>query len=217
MLADRVIIKRNQQRQLAGKGGNSKVSKQQVRDMIRSELADVIEDKVTYTTQNGGVSYNGQVASLTAALARADTAVDAFTGNLIKPKRVRVKGNVTTNQTYNSIRIIIFQWRDASVPTTSGILNTTGSVLAPFSPLLWTNVHKVHILADQLLTIFPVAGSYAAEGFNMEISSGMKPIQFASGSTTPQMNGLYCLLISDDGAPSYPDVNYVSEVIFSDA
>ncbi len=186
--------------------------------MILSELANNIEDKVTYTTQAGGIDYNGSVFNLLSALTRADGSVDAFTGNLIRPKMISVYGEVSTNQTHTAMRLVLFQLADASSPAPSGIFEQTANALAPFSAIYWTNVHKIHVLADDLITLFPVAGSYAVKGFRFVIKSGLRTVQFPTSSTSiPQMNGIYLAAISDDGLASYPQLNFISEVRFSDA
>ncbi len=197
---------------------NSKpVTHSEVLSMIRANNKLMIEDKVTYTTQNGGIDYNGTVFSMTAGLIRGDAAVDQFTGNLVRPSMVKILGAVNTNQTHNTMRLLLFQWQDASAPVTNGVLQSTGSANAPFSPLLWSNHHKVHVLYDRTISIAPVAGSYAIKNFTVQVTGGFKNIQFQTGGTLIQNYGLFFLAISDDGAPVYPQLLFDSELRFTDA
>jgi len=193
------------------------VTRNEVAAMIRSNLALNIEKKVTYVTQNGGIDYNGTIFSATAALVRGDDAVDQFTGNVIRPFRLVIRGVWDTNQTYSSCRFIVFQWLDASVPTAPGILQTTGSQNAPQSPLKWTNVHKIHVLYDERTVLAPVAGSHMAGMFNCMLTNCFRNIQFPVGGTAPQMNGIYMLAINDDGAPAYPQLLFHTELEYTDA
>jgi hypothetical protein len=206
---------------LASKGRKDKqerITKAEVRAMIRSNNNLVLERKVTYTRQSGGVDFNaaGTVFDLTAALTRGDAAVDQFQGNIIYPKSLVMRCGWNTSQTFSQLRLMVFQWEDASVPTGSGVFALLGFNLAPFSPLLWTNEPKIHVLCDEITTLFPVAGSSAATNFVLSVDK-MKPIFFASGSTLMQKNGLYAIAVSDDGVPLYPQLDFISELRFTDA
>lgn len=193
------------------------VTRAEVAAMIRANNNLIVETKVTYTTQNGGIDYNGSVFSFTNAMGRGDGAIDLFTGNLVRPTRLIVRGSWSTNQTYSVCRFIVFQWLDATTPVPAGVVTTLGSDLAPETSLLWSNVHKIHVLFDEKTVMFPVAGSYAAAQFTCDLSNCFRTIQFASGGTTPQMNGLFAIALSDDGAPTYPQLRFVSELRFTDA
>lgn len=198
-------------------GGSAPVSRSEVMSLIRANNKLMIEDKVTYTTQNGGIDYNGSVFNLLGVLVRGDAAVDQYTGNLIRPTSLRMIGTVSTNQTFNSMRIVIFQWLDASNPVPAGVWQLIGSSNAPFSTPAWLNVHKVHVLYDHLIAIAPVAGSYAIEKFSCFLTNCFRTVQMSNAGVNPQMAGIYCLAISDDGAPVYPQLLFNTELRFTDA
>ncbi len=183
---------------------------------IERALSKNIEDKFTLTTQNGGIDYNGSIFDMTSALVRGDGAVDYFTGNLVRPKKLTIRWSINTNQTFNVMRFLIFQWLDASVPIPAGVINTTGSTLAPHAALFHSNIHKILVHHDSIHCMYPVAGSYAVKCGEITLSN-FRTIQFATGSTNPQMGGIYMLAVSDDGAPGYPQLLFVSELVFSDA
>jgi len=192
--------------------------RREVVNLIRSALNSTIEDKVTFVTSLGiGVDYSGTIVSFTNNLTRADVAVDGFTGNLIRPKRGSIDFTWSSDQAFSNVRCLVFQWLDASVPSPTGILQFTGSVRAPHSPLFWTNVHKIRVLYNHVhaLKLRNTSGT-DAKHFRAEFR-GMETIQFASGSTTPQMGGIYALFITDDAAVTYPQITYVTELVFSDA
>ncbi len=186
--------------------------------MIRANDKLLLEEKVTYTTQLGGVDFGGTMILLTAALARGDGPVDNFTGNKINPKSLIIRGRWSSQQIFSHCRVIVFQWLDATNPAPSGILQYTGSTQAPNSPFNWINVHKIHVLYDHRIMLFQrTAATYDAQTFTVMLRDCFKPIQFSTSTTTPQMYGLYCLVISDDGAVNYPECEFVSELRYMDA
>lgn len=186
--------------------------------LIKANDKLLIEEKVTYVTQLGGVDFGGTMISLTAALGRGDLPVDNFTGNMINPKSLRIRGRWSSQQIFSGCRVIVFQWLDASYPAPNGILQYIGSTYAPYSPFHWNNHHKIHVLYDHRIMLFQrTTTSYAAETFDVSLRDCFRPVQFTTASTTPQMNGLYCLVISDDGAVTYPECEFISELRFLDA
>jgi hypothetical protein len=200
------------------KSQNQVVTKREVAAMIRANNKLVVETKVTYTQQSGGIDYNGSVFNLTAALNRGDQPLDEFTGDLIRPSQLVIRGTWSTNQTYTTCRFMVFQWLDASIPVPSGILYNVGSALSPESSLYWTNVHKIHVLYDEKTVIFPVAGSYAAGQFLVRLNNCFRTIQYpALGPLQPQMSGIYAIAITNDAIPTYPQLEYISELRYSDA
>ena len=212
MLEIRIQIKTQNHRRKGQQSIDSEVER-----AVKRALAKNIEAKVTYTTQQGGIDYNGSVFNMTSAIARSDNANDGFTGNLILPKCLTIRWAVSTNQTFSRMRLLVFQWKDASSPVPGGILNTIGSAIAPHSPLLLSNKHKVHVLHDEIISLFPVAGSYAVVTGVIQCTGSLARVQFATGSTLIQMNGLFLLAISDDGAPVYPQLDFISELCYTDA
>lgn len=123
----------------------------------------------------------------------------------------------STAQAFSTVRLMMFRWLDASVPTPSGLLANTGDARAPHSPLFWTNVHKIKVVHDWILALKPrVASGYDAH-FDVLTAGGFPAIQFANGTIDIQLNGLYVLLISDDIIGTAPQCTFVSELIFTDA
>lgn len=194
-----------------------------MRRQIRRELARVIETKVTHLNMpTSSVTYSGTIHNLLGSLAKGDTAF-SFTGNLVKPKSLRIRGLVSTAQTYNGFRLMIFRWKDSSLPAPSGILDQMTTIYAPYSAPFWANVHKIEILHDELIAL-KVRNTVGedAHSFDVKINFGDNvPIVQMPDSTgpslTPQMNGLYLLVVSDDAVPNYPTFVARSELRFTDA
>jgi hypothetical protein len=185
--------------------------------MINSSARMHIERKFCDNSGIINVDYNGGVDYLLRPLVRGDTATDA-TGNLIRVRRVEVRGIVSTNQTHSSMRLLVFRFEDASLPTASGILENLGSVLSPYSPIFIGNIHKIKILCDRLITLFPVSGSFAAKNFEMFCDCDVEvQLPVSMPSKNAQMNGIFICYVSDDIVPSYPQLFYQSRCFFEDA
>jgi hypothetical protein len=113
---------------------------------------------------------------------------------------------------------MIFQWKDASVPVASGLLAFTGSAIAPQSPILWTNRPLINVLYDKVVSLKPrVTSGWDVSLDTKVLQGGMAPVFFASTTTFIQKNGIYALLITDDAITTFPSINLVTELEFTDA
>lgn len=103
----------------AGPNRNNKntqaISRQEVRLMIRAAEAAHIERKFCDKSYTIGVDYNGAVDYLLDSLSRGDTSTTC-TGNLIRVRHIELRGVMYTNQTYTSMRLIVFKFRDSTSP-----------------------------------------------------------------------------------------------------
>lgn len=185
--------------------------------MIQSNLQRVIENKVSYVSGDAvSVTATGTIVSGFTNLSRGD-GYNQLTGNLAKPSKWTLRYTWSTAQTFSTVRLLAFQWLDAAVPTPSGILTYTGDARAPNSSLLWTNIHKIRVLHDQIVALKPRADAgFDAKQYTVNLP-GMATVQFDSTTVSQQMNGLYILLISDDIIGTAPQLTYVSELRFTDA
>ena len=209
--------RKKQQKQLTGTH-LTPAQQSEVAKMLQSTINRNIEPKMTTYGGSYSVGFSGTVFSITSALTRGDLALNQFQGNIIKPRMLRVRGSWGTNQTYSTVRTLVFQWKDATYPTASGILQFTSQVYSPYSPLLWENRRKIRVLYDMTHSLKPrVASGYDYESFDSGALINLADIQFAAGSASVQMNGLFVLVISDDGAASYPFINYCVELVYTDA
>jgi len=187
--------------------------------MINSEMRRVVEPKVCYVDLfSTGISFSGFVISLTRTLVAGDGALSECTGLKILPVKLNVRFNMSTTQSYSKMRVVIFQWLDQGVPNATDVLAGVGNSLAPLSPTNWINRSKIVVLHDQLNVLFPrTSGTSAAKSFAITMG-GMKPLYFYPGNyVNPQMNGLYLCVVSDDGVAAFPEFEFSSELIFTDA
>jgi len=186
---------------------------------IRSALASTLEHKQTYLSGQAAVDFSGSCTAITNNMIRGDS-YDQSTGIVIKPERLVLRGNSRSSVgTWNALRLIIFQWNDAGTPVPSGILASVGVQNAPFSPFNWVNRSRFTVFHDQVVTMNAnSSATVGAHDWHITIS-GMKPMHLAStgAGTIPVRNGMYFLVVSDDGVANYPGFDYVFELIYTDA
>jgi len=193
--------------------------------LIKRELRRVGDVKYADTssaTQN--ITSTGAIVSLFANMARGDLGTNNFSGNTISPIGITVNIGVNTAEPYNFCRVMILQWLDSGTPNVNGILASTVSGIAPFSPVLVTNRKEIRVLSDTILSVAPPSGTSAANYghgvFTKKIfipANKLDKIRFNASSATVQHGGLFMLYISDDAvATTYPKISYYTRVSFTD-
>lgn len=172
---------------------------------------------------NTSVTSSGYINSLLSNLVRGDNGLNQFQGNMIYPKYVQVDYYTYSNQTYNAIRIMVFQWMDSATPVLSGVLANTAAGIAPISQTLVTNKGFIKVLYDDRHIIAPTAGGDTTPvGFACHMGkafipgSKIKPIRYNSSSNVVQDGNIYILAVSDDSVPTYPAMYFHSRVAYTD-
>jgi len=200
--------------------GLPQTSGNSVRKAVRDELSKYLEPKMTFVNFGAQVSANGTIQSLTQNLAQGDGPVNNYTGYLIKPTKLQFRCSISTDQTFNTVRLMIFRWKDSSLPAPSGILDTIGGGWAPHSGLAWVNRTKIGVLYDKLLFLKPRGNGYDNQGFEVVINLQNGPpiaLPTGTGGSQPQMNGLYCVMVSDDLLTGFPAYVWTSRLEYTDA
>lgn len=184
-------------------------------------MAENIETKVTFYEATGQIQYSGTIAALTANILQGDGSIDRCQGVMIRPKRLRLRYTWTMQvaSSFNTVRLMIFRWRDAVVPSPAGILHEVGTPTAPLSPLYWTNRHKITVLYDHVETLYDHGGGVAASTRSAEINVGGNIVfpNVSGAGAAPQDNGLYVLYITDDALTPAPTVTIYTELTYTDA
>lgn len=192
--------------------------------MLNAHDKTLIENKVAYINGTlSAVDWTGTIVTVTTNLIRGDGAINAFTGSLIRPTSLRLRWAIDSTSAgiteTQSVRAIVFQWADASVPSPIGILQTNGTADSYLSSYEWTNIRKIFPKYDHtgVLRVYD-SSAQLVEPFDTGYLSNWKTVQFNATSTSQQMNGLYILFVSNLGVLStLPDVHYYVELVFSDA
>lgn len=116
---------------------------------------------------------------------------------------------------------MVFRWKDSSTPAASGVLDAIGGGWAPHSNVFWANIGKVVVLADHVLTLRPrVASGFDNQGFRIDLDLSNQPAIFLPQGTsgaTPQLNGLYVIMASDDLIANFPAYVWRSRLTYTDA
>lgn len=191
--------------------------------MYKTPKAEYKDIMYTDVSGAGGVTNAGTMVSLLSSISRGDNGINNFRGNTINPWSLRFKYYWSTTQSYNAVRVLIFQWFDATTPALSGIVQSVATGTATISPMLVTNLQYIKVLYDGHHMIAPTAadgGTVLGEGVacaDVYIKSKkLKPIRFNSGTNVVQDGCIYALLLSDDAVVSYPQCVYYSRIAFTD-
>lgn len=170
--------------------------------------------KVTDTQVNAnGVSTSGVVFDLLSNLSPGVGGKDAFIGQKINPVGLNLNWSVILGDNTNLMRLILFQWFDASTPVPSGVLQ--GNCL---STVNLVNRENIKVLRDELVSMALMAtGGYnqACGKFYVK-SKKMIPAQYNVDLSKFQKGGLYLLVISDSVITPNPTVSFYSRCTFLD-
>lgn len=194
-------------------------------EIVKKELRKNIDWK--YTDNSAvvtNVSSTGTITSLLANLIRGDAGKDNFGGNIVTPQAITIRYFWTSQQTYNAVRFMVFQWFDSGTPAVTGVIESNATTTGTLSPVLITNKQFIKVLYDETHVIAPTAGGdttpigYGASPAIKIYIPGkrLKQVRYNSTTNVVQDGNLFCLAISDDSLPNYPQVSWYSRVTFSD-
>ncbi len=194
--------------------GNSAVSK-----AVQAALDANLERKLCISGTANTVTSSGVMQCVTSTLVRGDASVNECTGILIKPKKLEIRCTWSNAASYNTVRMVVFRWHDASAPVGSGILYTTATAFAPLSPISWVNHRKIQVLLDKSWILYDHGATVCARTMSVVVNPGKAPIQLplSGAGATPQMDGIYVLLISDDSLAPQPVCDLYTALQYTDA
>lgn len=170
----------------------------------------------------------GTVTSALSSLIRGDNGFNNFAGNQIIPTSFRLKFTTSIpglSAVFNStVRVMVVQWFDASVPTPTGLIQAVGGPQSTLSPPSTTNKDVMTVLHDKLYPLNPQSGNGTAQGLvntSRQIyipGKRLKPVKFNSTTTAIQDGGIYILYISSTAAAGsvFPAMVSYSRVTFTD-
>lgn len=175
------------------------------------------------STANAAVTSSGTFYPLLANLTRGDNGINNFQGNTIYPKYIQCDWHMNTNQNYNSCRVMIFQWEDASAPSLSTLLANTATGLATICPPNVSAKAQLKVLYDAKVIFAPTASGDSTV-LGQGISSGscyipekkLKPVRYSAATNSVVDNNIFLLVISDDSVPTYPAIFWHTRVAFTD-
>jgi len=216
----------------AKKGGFKKprtaaLSQEQKMEVDR-EVKRTIARKTDYKTTDtvvtpASVGSSGTTKSLFDNLVRGDLGKDNFDGDNITPKWVRVRYSVNTAasaaDSYNQVRVIIFQSKLLGTASPGGVLDlsaTSGTVSAPLSQRLEDRLKDYKVLYDHTHCVNNSGNQQEFADVFIK-GSRLTQVDFTSTGTLSITRGdIAVLYISDDGVADNPDFNMYARVKFSD-
>lgn len=193
-----------------GKSKPKSVSKQQVRQMIKSATNNEMNKK--YIINDYGVPGSSQTVNSTGTIGSLSTMGQGTTqvtrvGNYAVARKLyyNVVAYPDSNDVSNNIRVIIFSWTDANAaPAMSDVLHQAVNYHVSYYNLNNRENGKLRILKD-----FSMPVSYGGEGpkcVRGELQLNQKMQWGSSSSTAPVVGGLWVLFVSDSSVATHPYV-----------
>lgn len=184
------------------------------------------ESKVSNTASARVIIPTGGQIDPLSLIVQGDTEEDR-NGNEVKVHSIQMRYDIKAQlqpnpptNLVNTVRVIVFYWRDSSVPTVLQVLNLAD----PLAPLAQNETNQIKIVYDNLyclnpafLTLgeaqpIPLTDSFTNDKFYKKLNLRYK--YTADVATQPNKNQLYILYISDDVNHA---IRYYSRVRFTDA
>lgn len=172
---------------------------------------------------SANVTNGGTITSLFSNMTRGDNGLNMHNGNIVIPRYITVDYFFVTQQLYNSLRIMVFQWQETTTPTLSTLLQSTTSGIATISPINISAKSEIKVLADHKLILAPSAGGDTTPIGHGVYSGSMyiperklKPVRFNASANLIQSQNIYVMFVSDDAVPVYPTLNLYTRVAFTD-
>lgn len=121
-------------------------------EIAKNEKANVEMKSYDTTYLSQVVPWVGYVHPITPPIVKG---VEAFNriGSEVKVKGILARLTFRSAFTYNHCRMLIIRWNCSGTPALNNILQFTGAVGSPFSPLIRDASHKFQVLYDTLLVI----------------------------------------------------------------
>lgn len=178
-----------------------------------------------HTVTSGAVSVSVTDDGSTAAQLIALTTISqgdtdtTRTGDKIRALTLTVKGNLICADTTNVVRLLIVcNYNGGTSSTLQDFLeagDTTGYQW--MSLRSHDRVGKYAILWDRTFNLSTAGSKYqACFKKTIKLSKKMSEITYSSGGTSPLMNSLYLIAISDSSAVTHPTMNYYARLRFTD-
>jgi len=198
------------------------VSARSAKVLVSRALRATEEVKFSDYNSSNGADYNASTTFYSLCDIAQGATSSTRVGDKIRIRSLHVKGMVLCADSYNHIRVIVFQWHPmstASVPTPTDILTTLGSGYTPFSTYKDNNEGDYSILYDK--TVVTVASqSNATREFDFWITGGKffdRTVHWTAGSSSLAKNKLFLMIISDSSTNPHPTATFVTRLRYADA
>jgi len=189
-----------------------------VRKELRKKTDWLYTDQSTY--QLPVYNTGSPMPTLFANLVRGTAGLNNFAGNDMRPQAITLKYYAETAQSYNALRVLLFQWFDQTTPGLTGILQNGNTGIALCSPINVTNRKYIKVLYDRTHMLAP--GAAGASGIMEPVTvyipgKRLRPVHFNWSSNTVQTGNIFLLLVSDDAATGTVNVTFHTRVTYADS
>lgn len=183
---------------------------------IRQVLSKRAEKKHFSITSTQNPDWSGTILDLSnISQGSTDLTRDGDSATI---RTLHIKGHLGNNDTYNIVRLIVFQWTSNSnvdAPTVGKLLDSTllGTVYATHAPYNHDRRSQFRVLWDKTFTAY---ADKPVVLFDTKYLRAVTPrIQYIAAGTEG-FNKLYMCMISDSSAVSHPPVVLSSKLNFAD-
>jgi hypothetical protein len=187
------------------------VSKQQVKAMIRSNIALVQEKKYFIYENSGNVDFNGVIYSVT-DVPQGDTDLTRD-GDRLLPETLEMRYSWVPGDSVNICRLVVLRWEASSTPTVTSVIQAVGATNAPKQPFTHDTRTLYKILCDDMIRVDTY---HLIEIRHRIIKLPKVSMQFQGGGTTGT-GKLYVLLLTDSGVSTHPGFDLVFKLWFTDS
>lgn len=205
--------RRKNYRKTYRKKNNTLATKKYVKKQISKDIETKYFD---IQRPSDDIDYSGRIDRLTGV--SQGTTDSTRIGDKLTMRSLRISYEATVADSTNMVRFIIVQWFPNSTllaPTSSYVLSTIGSALAPQSPYIHDYKNQFNVLYDKvhiLSTDYP----RIVRKFWLKMKWAKKVINFSAG-TSEGSNHLYMIRISDSSAVTHPTSNILTRLNYDDA
>lgn len=194
--------------------GLTKTEKKEVKQLVRKESET---KRFTFAHSAASVDYGGHILGTLTNIAQGD-GYNQREGDQITLSKAILRYHFVCANTTNVLRLIIFRYKidSATPPTVADIVTAgyVGSGNAPFAPLQFgTDREKFNVLYDK--SVYLSETTHEVEGGKHTMYLKNSKVRFNAGATDGR-GTIWALVISDDGAVTYPTCNFTWELFYKD-
>jgi len=191
---------------------------------VQRKTSGRTELKVCHYDNTQSVDSSGLVWQPLTNLARG-TSYNQFIGSEILPTSFRVQLSIamgpgvgpTAGDGTNVVRVILFQWNDASVPNVAGVLQS----VSPLSNFSWENRENIICLADKYYAMKQASSATASWDMIVDTiyvkGKKMTPIKYNAAGNGIQKGEIMLLIISDSSIATHPYCTFYTQLTFTDS
>lgn len=171
---------------------------------------------IDYTFSHNNVSWTGTLSGALNDPAQGTTDSERI-GDSIRCTSVQIRARLSrAGATIAGVRIIVIWDKHNTIANVNDILQITGNVYAPLSPLYNDGRSNFVLLMDRYLNVSEYLKNYSFFSKRLRLN---KTTDFAAGGLVIEKGSLHVMTISDvdPAVGNKPDINYVTRVYYQDS